>query len=610
MNFLRKIVEALRTPGPRRVFAVACLFSALMIAVGGSGMKTVFLDDGMSTIEKSESRTVKTVDFTEFLKYLDEGKFKTVEFSTTRLVAEDEAGDEFILNHDRRFSGETFPQELARKGVTVKFPDLNKNSFGDYVIAGVQIGVQVILLMVFVLIGVFLVKNMGRMVNPGWPNVAKNVKVRFSDVAGQEESKFELEEIKTFLRDPAAYEKSGAKPPRGVLLVGPPGTGKTLLAEALAGETGVSFIQTSGSEFSNMFVGTGRDRVEKLFKKARKSAPSIVFIDEIDSLARARGGSNSDVSREQDTTLNQLLTEMNGFGKREGVIVVGATNRIDVLDPAILRPGRFDRHVYIGLPNLGDRRKILDVHIKDKKLAKGVDLDAMARGTPGFSGADLENIVNEAATFAARQGREEIEPQDFNEARDKVFMGAKRSTAILDDFEKKLTAYHEAGHAVIATVTQGADPVHQATIIPRAQSLGHVMQLPEKEWKAVPKSRLLARLDVMVAGRIAEEMIFGKDEITTGAASDIEEATKTATAMVTAYGMSDRIGMRKVVAGEHGFGDMAEAEINRFIGEACDRVRNRLAERSKALEAVAQALLDKETLSGADIKQLVGLKIG
>jgi cell division protease FtsH len=579
--------------------------SAVSVTAGSLSLTSILLAPAPEAVKAEPVKEPKTVDFTEFLKLLDANTFTKVEFSTTRLVAEDAKGDTFILNHDRRFSGETFPQQLARKGIKVTFPDLNTTTVGDYVLMAVQIGIQVLLLMVFVSIGAFMLMNARRFINPSWPAVAKNVGVRFSDVAGQEESKFELEEIRTFLRNPEAYEKSGAKAPRGVLLVGPPGTGKTLLAEALAGESGVSYIYTTGSEFSNMFVGTGRDRVEKLFKKARKMAPCIIFIDEIDSLARARGGSGSDVAREQDTTLNQLLTEMNGFGKRSGVIVVGATNRIDVLDPAILRPGRFDRHVYMGLPNLGDRRKILDVHIKGKVIAKDVDLDVVARGAPGFSGAEIENIVNEAAAFAARAGRVELTQSDFSEARDKVFMGAKRSTAILDDFEKKLTAYHEAGHAVVATVTKGTDPVHQATIIPRAQSLGHVMQLPEKEWKAIPMSRLLARLDVMVAGRMAEEKVFGASEITTGAASDIEEATKTATAMVTVYGMSERIGMRKVIQTERGFGEVAESEIDRLISEACERARRLLDERGAALEAVAQALLDRETLTGPEIKALV-----
>jgi cell division protease FtsH len=602
---VRKIVEALRNTKPWKILAFACALSAVSVTAGSLSLTSILLAPAPEAVKAEPVKEPKAVDFTEFLKLLDANTFTKVEFSTTRLVAEDAKGDTFILNHDRRFSGETFPQQLARKGIKVTFPDLNTTTVGDYVLMAVQIGIQVLLLMVFVSIGAFMLMNARRFINPSWPAVAKNVGVRFSDVAGQEESKFELEEIRTFLRNPEAYEKSGAKAPRGVLLVGPPGTGKTLLAEALAGESGVSYIYTTGSEFSNMFVGTGRDRVEKLFKKARKMAPCIIFIDEIDSLARARGGSGSDVAREQDTTLNQLLTEMNGFGKRSGVIVVGATNRIDVLDPAILRPGRFDRHVYMGLPNLGDRRKILDVHIKGKVIAKDVDLDVVARGAPGFSGAEIENIVNEAAAFAARAGRVELTQSDFSEARDKVFMGAKRSTAILDDFEKKLTAYHEAGHAVVATLTKGTDPVHQATIIPRAQSLGHVMQLPEKEWKAIPMSRLLARLDVMVAGRMAEEKIFGASEITTGAASDIEEATKTATAMVTVYGMSERIGMRKVIQTERGFGEVAESEIDRLISEACERARRLLDERGAALEAVAQALLDRETLTGPEIKALV-----
>ncbi|MBY3433118.1 ATP-dependent zinc metalloprotease FtsH [Rhizobium laguerreae] len=605
MSIVRKIMEALRNTKPWKILAFACALSAISVTAGSLSLTSMLLAPAPQTIKAEPVKEPTIVDFTEFLKLLDENRFKSVEFSTTRLVAEDGKGETFILNHDRRFSGETFPQQLARKGIQVTFPDLNTTTIADYVLMAIQIGIQVLLLLVFVSIGAFMLMNARRFINPSWPTVAKNVSVRFSDVAGQEESKFDLEEIKTFLRNPEAYEKSGAKAPRGVLLVGPPGTGKTLLAEALAGETGVSFIATTGSEFSNMFVGTGRDRVEKLFKKARKMAPCIIFIDEIDSLARARGGSGSDVAREQDTTLNQLLTEMNGFGKRSGVIVIGATNRIDVLDPAILRPGRFDRHVYMGLPNLADRRKILDVHIKGKVIAADVDLDVVARGAPGFSGAEIENIVNEAAAFAARDGRVELTATDFAEARDKVFMGAKRSTAILDDFEKRLTAYHEAGHAVVATLTKGTDPVHQATIIPRAQSLGHVMQLPEKEWKAIPMSRLLARLDVMVAGRMAEEKVFGASEITTGAASDIEEATKTATAMVTVYGMSEKIGMRKVVQTERGYGEVAESEIDRLIADACGRARALLDERGAALESVAQALLDRETLTGPEIKALV-----
>ncbi|MBY3150935.1 ATP-dependent zinc metalloprotease FtsH [Rhizobium laguerreae] len=605
MSIVRKIMEALRNTKPWKILAFACALSAISVTAGSLSLTSMLLAPAPQTIKAEPVKEPTIVDFTEFLKLLDENRFKSVEFSTTRLVAEDGKGETFILNHDRRFSGETFPQQLARKGIQVTFPDLNTTTIADYVLMAIQIGIQVLLLLVFVSIGAFMLMNARRFINPSWPTVAKNVSVRFSDVAGQEESKFDLEEIKTFLRNPEAYEKSGAKAPRGVLLVGPPGTGKTLLAEALAGETGVSFIATTGSEFSNMFVGTGRDRVEKLFKKARKMAPCIIFIDEIDSLARARGGSGSDVAREQDTTLNQLLTEMNGFGKRSGVIVIGATNRIDVLDPAILRPGRFDRHVYMGLPNLADRRKILDVHIKGKVIAADVDLDVVARGAPGFSGAEIENIVNEAAAFAARDGRVELTAIDFAEARDKVFMGAKRSTAILDDFEKRLTAYHEAGHAVVATLTKGTDPVHQATIIPRAQSLGHVMQLPEKEWKAIPMSRLLARLDVMVAGRMAEEKVFGASEITTGAASDIEEATKTATAMVTVYGMSEKIGMRKVVQTERGYGEVAESEIDRLIADACGRARRLLDERGAALESVAQALLDRETLTGPEIKALV-----
>ena len=604
MEIVKKIAEALREPH-WKMFAIACVFSFLMATVGGVGLKTVLFDD--ISITKEEIVT-ETVDFTEFLALVDQNKLTSVEFDTTKLTGEDADGNKFVLNHDRRFTDETFPQELAKKGVIVTFPDPNERTAGDYFRTGLQVTFQIILLSVFVMIGAFFLMNMKKMVNPSWPNVAKNIPVRFSDVAGHDESKFELEEIKSFLLNPDAYDKSGAKPPCGVLLVGPPGTGKTRIAEALAGETGVSFIHTTGSDFSNMFVGTGRDRVQKLFKKARKSTPCIIFIDEIDSVARARGGSSSDVSREQDTTLNQLLDEMDGFGKRDGIIVVGATNRIDVLDPAILRPGRFDRHVTMGLPTIEDRRKIFDVHIKGKQIDKDVDLSNMAKGTPGFSGADIESLINEAATFAARNKREVITVSDFNEARDKVLMGAKRSTSILDDYEKKLTAYHEAGHAVVATLTKGADPVHKATIIPRSGSLGHVMQLPDKEWKAIPKSRLLARLDVMVAGRAAESIIFGPEEITTGAASDIEEATKIATSMVTSWGMGYRTGMMKVLPSQNGYQNDVISQIKYLIDDAYGRADETLKKNKKGFEKVAQALLETETLTGDEIKEVLGIK--
>jgi cell division protease FtsH len=604
VKIFKKIEELFKTLSPRRILVGASVFSVIMIAVGGMGLNNL-LNGQKPPTQVAEMKKTETVDFTEFLKLVDGNRIKKVDFAATTLTATDTSGDTFVLNHDRRFGDESFPQELARKGIVVDFPNPNRTSPFDYVMMAIQLAMQLLVMAVFVGMGAFLFMNAKRLVNPSWPTVAKNVPVRFSNVAGQEESKFELEEIKTFLLSPEAYRKSGAKPPRGVLLVGPPGTGKTMLAEALAGETGVSFIAVTGSDFSNAFVGTGRDRVEKLFKRARKSAPCIVFIDEIDSLARARSGGGSDVSREHDTTLNQLLTEMNGFGKREGVIVVGATNRIELLDEAVLRPGRFDRHVFIGLPDVADRELIIDVHMKGKKPAADVDLKRVARGTPGSSGADLENLINEAATLAARRGSETLSMSDFEEARDKVLMGAKKTSGMLDDYERKLAAYHEAGHAVVATVSKNADPVHQATIIPRAKSLGHVMQVPEKDWKAVPMSRFVSKLDILVAGRIAEELVFGKDEVTSGAASDIEEATKIATAMVTVYGMSDVIGMQRIVPSQTGFDEGVKTEIKRKIDDACERVRTLLRERSGDLEAVAAALLDRETLTGADIRALV-----
>ena len=602
MEIVKKIAEALKDSHHWKMFAIACVFSLIMVLVGGAGLKNVFFDE-FSTEE--EQIVTETVDFTEFLKLLDGGKLVAVEFDSTKLTGENENGDKFVLNHDRRFLDDDFPQELARQGVKVTFPDLNERSASRYFQVGLQIAFQVILLSVFVMIGMFFLMNMKKMVNPSWPNVAPKMDVRFTDVAGQEESKFELEEIKLFLTDPESYEKSGARAPRGVLMVGPPGNGKTKLAQALAGEVGCAFIHITGSDFSNMFVGTGRDRVEKLFKKAKKSTPCIVFIDEIDGVARARGGSTTDVGREQDTTLNQLLTEMDGFNTSDGIIVIGASNRLDVLDPAILRPGRFDRHVTLGLPTVKDREKIFNVHIAGKKIDGDVDLLKIAKGTPGFSGADIENLINEAATFAARNRRNIINISDFNEARDKVLMGAKRSTNILDEDERKLTAYHEAGHAVVASLTKGADPIHKATIIPRSQSLGHVMQVPDKEWKALPKSRLLAKLDVLVAGRAAEEIKFGKDEVTTGAASDIEEVTKIATLMVTEWGMTDDFCMMRITAGQNGFSENVTRKIESIIKYSFARAKEVLDKHGDGFERVAIALLENETLTGKDIDDLL-----
>jgi len=612
MDSLRKIVAALKEIGLRQ--HLAALFLSVMIALsGGAWAAYLFSSPVPLSVQQAQVHTKavasseeeKSVDYSEFMKMVADGKIAKALVTQTKVDGEDKDGNHFILHHDRWLFATSFPKELAEAGVDVRFPSPDDRTAGEMAQSVLQGLVSFIFIGFIVIISVFLLMNLRGSMMGGWPNVFKDKTVRFSDVAGQAESKFELEEIKEFLQNPAAFEATGAKPPRGILMVGPPGTGKTLLAKALAGEAGVNFIPVTGSDFSAMFVGVGRNRVEKLFRKARRCAPCIIFIDEIDSVARRRGAGSSDVSREQDTTLNQLLTEMNGFKPRDGIVVIGATNRIDVLDPAVLRPGRFDRHVHVNHSDMDGRREILEVHARSKPLSKDVDLAVVARGTPGFSGADLENLVNEAAILAARQRMKEITPAHFEEARDKVLMGLQRKSMVLDETERKLIAVHEAGHAVVACLTPGSDPVHQATIIPRGRSLGLVMRLPERDRISVPKSRLVADLDVMMAGRAAEELVFGPEHVTTGAASDIEEATKLARRMVAEWGMSAEIGMVKVVDGEGKMPAAAEAEVRKTIDEAYGRARTLLNDNRAVLDRVSGALLERSTLDGDEVRELV-----
>ncbi|MEO1143042.1 MAG: ATP-dependent zinc metalloprotease FtsH, partial [Pseudomonadota bacterium] len=367
-------------------------------------------------------------------------------------------------------------------------------------------------------------------------------RVTFQDVAGVDEAKDDLEEVVDFLRDPQKYQRLGAKIPHGVLLVGPPGTGKTLLARAVAGEANVPFFTISGSDFVEMFVGVGASRVRDMFDQAKKNAPCIIFIDEIDAVGRHRGAGLGGGNDEREQTLNQLLVEMDGFEANEGIILIAATNRPDVLDPALLRPGRFDREVVVPNPDVSGREKILQVHARKVQLAENVDLKILARGTPGFSGADLMNLVNEAALMAARRNRRKVTHQDFEDAKDKVMMGAERRSTAMTQEEKELTAYHEAGHAIVALNVPSSDPVHKATIIPRGRALGMVMQLPEGDRYSMSYKYMISRLAIMMGGRVAEELKFGKENITSGASSDIEQATKLARAMITQWGFSDELG--------------------------------------------------------------------
>jgi cell division protease FtsH len=443
-------------------------------------------------------------------------------------------------------------------------------------------------------------------------------KVTFADVAGIDEAKAELEEIIDFLKDPQKFTTLGGRIPKGVLLAGPPGTGKTLLARAIAGEAEVPFFTISGSDFVEMFVGVGASRVRDLFNQGKKHAPCIIFIDEIDAVGRHRGAGLGGGHDEREQTLNQLLVEMDGFESNEGVIIIAATNRPDVLDPALLRPGRFDRQVVVPVPDVGGRRKILEIYVKRTKMAADIDLDILARGTPGFSGADLENLVNEAALMAARTGANEINLQLLEKAKDKIMMGAERRSMIITEKEKKITAYHEAGHALVAWLLPDTDPIHKVTIIPRGRALGLTMQLPTDDKYTHNKEELESSICILFGGRIAEKIIFGK--VTTGAANDLKRATELARKMVCEWGMSDELGpltygekeeqifLGREIAQHRDYSEETarriDAAVTGIITACTEKALHLLEENRDLLERMAQELLDKETIMEADIKRI------
>lgn len=444
-------------------------------------------------------------------------------------------------------------------------------------------------------------------------------KIMFSDVAGVDEAKADVQETVEFLKDPRKFQKLGGRIPKGVMLVGPPGTGKTLLAKAIAGEAGVPFFSISGSDFVEMFVGVGASRVRDMFEQAKKHAPCIVFIDEIDAVGRSRGAGVGGGNDEREQTLNQLLVEMDGFDTAEGVILVAATNRPDVLDPALLRPGRFDRQVVVNQPDLRGRSEILKVHTKKVPIAGNVNLEKIARGTPGFSGADLENLVNEAALWAARQNKNEVGVADFEMAKDKIMMGAERKSMILTDEEKRVTAYHEAGHALMAKLLPNTDPVHKVSIIPRGRALGVTMQLPTDDRHNYSDEFLYNTLAILMGGRVAEELVF--KHVTTGAGNDLERATDLARRMVCEWGMSEKLGPltfgqkeeamflgRSLGSRRDVSDDMAreiDLEIKRLITENYDRTKRILTEHMVSLKALAVALFEKESLDALEIDQII-----
>jgi len=449
----------------------------------------------------------------------------------------------------------------------------------------------------------------------------KQGRVTFDDVAGIDEAKSELQEIVEFLKDPQKFQRLGGKIPKGVLLVGPPGTGKTLLARAIAGEANVPFFTISGSDFVEMFVGVGASRVRDMFEQGKKNAPCIIFIDEIDAVGRHRGAGLGGGNDEREQTLNQMLVEMDGFESNEGVILIAATNRPDVLDPALLRPGRFDRQVVVPNPDVNGREKILRVHMRKVPLASDVDPKVIARGTPGFSGADLANLVNEAALLAARIGKRVVAMAEFEHAKDKVMMGAERRSLVMSEAEKRMTAYHEGGHALCAMHEVECDPVHKATIIPRGRALGLVMSLPEGDRYSKSKAKLNAELCMAMGGRAAEEIIFGADKVSTGAGGDIKMATEQARRMVTEWGMSDKLGMiaygdnsQEVFLGHsvtqaknvsEATAREIDAEIKQIIDGAYARAKKILTDNVEELHRLARGLLEYETLSGDEIRLII-----
>ncbi|AEI88672.1 MAG: ATP-dependent zinc metalloprotease FtsH [Candidatus Midichloria mitochondrii] len=569
--------------------------------------------------------TAKKVIFSEFLDQIDSGSVKSVTIRGDLVEGKYTEGGSFVTLIPRYYPN--LIEKMKVKEVAIDIAPL-ETSFGNLV-ALLSSWFPVILL---IGVWVYFMKNMqsggGKALGFGRSKARlvsdPNKVVTFADVAGVDEAKEELVEIVDFLKNPGKFQKLGGKIPRGCLLVGSPGTGKTLLARAVAGEAGVPFFTISGSDFVEMFVGVGASRVRDMFAQAKKQSPCIVFIDEIDAVGRHRGAGLGGGNDEREQTLNQLLVEMDGFSDNEGVIVMAATNRPDVLDPALLRPGRFDRQIVVPIPDIKGREQILAVHAKAVPIAPDVDIRVLARGTPGFSGADLKNLINEAALMAARRDRNMVSMQEMEFAKDKVMMGAERKSLVMTDDDKKLTAYHEAGHALVALHLPDSDPLHKATIIPRGRALGVTMRLPESDRLSMTKAKLKADLAVAMGGRVAEEIVFSLDKITTGAGNDIKVATQIARKMVTQWGLSDSIG--PVLVGDdkeevflgHSIGrsnhisnELAtkiDEEIKKIIDEAYNTAKAILTKHRDQLEDIAQGLLEYEVLSGQEMQDLINGK--
>jgi cell division protease FtsH len=577
----------------------------------------------VQSIGGGRTATGEAIAYSDFVNQVDEGNVQSVTIAATP------SGNATItgkLSNGQAFKTTAPPSSnvadrLVAKGVNVAVKAEEQSSFWMILLY------QSLPFLLILGISFFVMRQMQKNAGGGAMGFGKSRarmltekqgKVTFADVAGIDEAREELQEIVEYLKDPGKFARLGGKIPKGALLVGSPGTGKTLLARAIAGEAGVPFFTISGSDFVEMFVGVGASRVRDMFDQAKKSAPCIVFIDEIDAVGRHRGAGLGNGNDEREQTLNQLLVEMDGFEANEGIIIIAATNRPDVLDPALLRPGRFDRQVVVPRPDIDGREQILHVHMKKVPLAPDVDARVIARGTPGFSGADLANLVNEAALLAARKGKRLVAMQEFEEAKDKVLMGTERKSMVMTEDEKKMTAYHEAGHAIVALHEPASDPIHKATIIPRGRALGMVMRLPERDNYSYHRDKMYANLAVSMGGRVAEELVFGYDKVSSGASSDISYATGLARDMVTRWGMSDLLGPLQYAEAEEevflGYSvnrqrnmsnETAQAidkEIRRIVDEGYARARTVLEENRSQLETLAKALLEYETLSGDEIK--------
>jgi len=584
----------------------------------------LFMLMGLFQVFQSSQRSVSVSDksYTQFVSDVDAGKVSSVTI-TDNIVSG-------TLSDGTRFEtvipqGADIVPRLEQRGVSITARAAEGSPFWSILLSS--------WLPFIVIIGVwfFFIRQMqggGRGGAMGFGKSRAKLltetqgKVTFEDVAGVDEAKQDLEEIVEFLRDPGKFQRLGGRIPRGVLLVGPPGTGKTLLARSVAGEANVPFFTISGSDFVEMFVGVGASRVRDMFEQAKKNAPCIIFIDEIDAVGRHRGAGLGGGNDEREQTLNQLLVEMDGFEANEGIILIAATNRPDVLDPALLRPGRFDRQVVVPNPDVTGRERILKVHVRKVPLAPDVDLKVLARGTPGFSGADLMNLVNEGALLAARRNKRFVTMAEFEDAKDKLMMGAERRTLAISEEEKKLTAYHEAGHALLAIKMEGSDPIHKATIIPRGRALGMVMRLPEKDQVSLTRQKCYADLAVAMGGRVAEEEIFGYDKVTSGASADIKMATGLARAMATEFGMSDKLGPllygdnqdelflgRSMMQRSTHLSDetqqLVDAEVKRFVEEGYQTAQRVIRENIDDLHTIAKALIEYETLSGDEIRGLM-----